>query len=105
MLIRLSPVFEGEYITVSVAGDVVTINDVDYDFTPLEVGGSIPASAVDPARFVGTIDRDSAGQLAMTLIYGHAIDAPHDSRFPLPITTSGDGPVDLPPTDPVEGLA
>jgi hypothetical protein len=96
MLINLSPIFEGERITVSTAGDVVTINGVNFDFTPLEIGGSIPATAVDPSRFVGEISRDSAGNLVMYLLYGHALDASEEARYPLPITTAGDGPVELP---------
>lgn len=96
MLINLSPVFLGERITVSTAGDVVTINGTDYDFGPLEIGAVLPAAAVDPERFVGEIRRDTAGNLVMTIVYGHALEASEQARFPLPITTTGDGPVHLP---------
>lgn len=99
MLIKLQPRFTDDpedRIAVSVAGDVVTINEVDYDFTPLEVGASIPADAVDPDRFWDQVARDSTGALVMTLWFPHAFEASHDARFPQPITVSEDGPVTLP---------
>ena len=42
-----------------------------------------------------------SGALVMTLNFPLAFDAPEDSRFPLPITVSADGPVTLPPADPL----
>jgi hypothetical protein len=99
MIIKLTPRFSGsadDRIAVSVAGDVVSINGVDYDFTPLEVGASIPADAVDPARFFGDIQRDSVGELVMTLWFPHDFEASQDARYPLPVSVTEDGPVNLP---------
>jgi len=98
MLIKLSPVFvfDDTRIAVEVTGDVVTINGEAFDFGPLEPGGSIPAEAVNTQYFIGDISRDSVGEIVLTLTYPHAPYAPHDSRFPLPISVIEDGPVSLP---------
>jgi hypothetical protein len=96
MLINLSPQFSDRRISVTVTGDVVNINGVDFDFTPLEVGASIPAEAVSLEYFWGFINRDDAGELVMTLMFPHDWYASYDARFPQPISVTEDGPVNLP---------
>lgn len=99
MIIKLTPRFSDfadDRIAVSVAGDVVTINGVDYDFTPLAIGDSIPAEAVDPERFFREVLRDATGELVMTLWFPHDFEASEDARYPLPVSVTEDGPVTLP---------
>jgi len=102
MLIHLSPQFSSERLSVVVTGEVVTLNGEDFDFTPLEPGGSLPLEALNSPWFVRDVQRDSTGELVLTLLFPHATDAPYDSRFPQPISVTGDGPVSLPPAEEVQ---
>lgn len=106
MLIYLSPKFSDDRIEVSVVGDIITINGEAFDFSPLAPGATLPYAAINSPHFAGDVLRDSAGELIVTLLYPHGTTAPYDSRFPLPISVTEDGPVTLPPTDeePVPGI-
>lgn len=89
MIIILSPVRMDATLTVSRAGDVLTINGDDVDLTTYTGGCD---------WIVGMPVLD-AGVWHVTLVMPHGGDAPETTRFPVPITTGGDGPVDLPVYD------
>jgi hypothetical protein len=96
--IYLSP-FQGPApLEVSVQGDAITINGTVLDFGPLAEGASLPAAATGTEFFEAgsTIDRVDGG-LVMTLLLPFGANAPEATRFPSPITVTGDGPVTLPP--------
>jgi hypothetical protein len=99
MIIHLLPQDSDDRITVEKAGDVLTVNGAAFDFTPLEVDASIPATALDSTYFYQQISRDSTGEITLYLLFPQASNAPYDSRFPLPLSVTEDGPVTLPDTE------
>ncbi|HEJ6449530.1 TPA: hypothetical protein SL854_006681, partial [Pseudomonas aeruginosa] len=70
MLIKLSPYAPlpgaAERLSLSRAGDVLTVNGQVFDFTPLPEGGELPAEAIGSEWFAGPVLR-RAGQLELIL--------------------------------------
>ena len=95
MHITLSPMRRDEQLTLHRAGDVLTINGEDFDFTPIPEGATLPRDAVDCDWLASDVTR-IGGMLHMTLIVPHGANAPEETRFPAPITLVEDGPVELP---------
>jgi len=96
MIIHLSPVRSDEALpTLSVAGDVLTLNGVAFDFGPLPEGASLPAAAVGSGWFVGEVGR-LAGELHVTLKLPHGRSPSQAVAFPAPLVVSDDGPITLP---------
>lgn len=63
--------------------DIITINGVKYDFSPLKEGETLPISALgDNTPFVSDINRDEMGELSFTLRLPHGQFAPQETRFP-----------------------
>jgi hypothetical protein len=98
MIITWSPVRRDDRPEVQRAGDVLTVDGVDYDFGPLPEGGRLPSAAVN----CPWLESDSSvtregGVIRLTLLlpYSHP-DAPAAVRFPEPIALTDDGPVALP---------
>jgi len=96
MKITLSPQLRAAPIAVSVTGDVSEIDGTAYDFGPLPKGAVLPREAVDCPWLASDVTREG-GLICLTLILPHGPDAPHETLFPAPITTTEDGPVALPP--------
>lgn len=91
--IKLSPVRSDGETKVSVTGTVLTLNGVEYDLSELPDG----ATAWHPV--LGTVARNG-DSYECTVILGHGPNAPHETRFPEPITLiDHNGPVELPPYD------
>lgn len=102
MLINFSPRrMDIDNFLLDVEGDILYVNGEDFDFGPLNEGDSLPASAVDSPWFDGTITRTN-GVIVLTVVLPHGANAPEERRFPQPINTAEDGPVELPPYDIVE---
>lgn len=101
MKILLSPVRGGGMITVSKAGDVLTINDEAYDFSSLPDGATIPAGEVPCEWIVGPVDR-LGGSIHLTLMLPHGPNPPMAVAFPVPIVYPPDGDIVLPFDMPVE---
>lgn len=99
MIIKLSPFAplpgSDERLSLSRAGDVLTVNDVEFDFTPLPEGGELPADAIESEWFEGPVLRRS-GRLELTLRFPLPVDASDAARFPEPLMVEADGPVELP---------
>ena len=93
--VKLSPVFMDEALALSRAGDVLTLNGQTVDLGALPEGGSLPETAIASPWFAGPVSRQS-GDLHLTLILPCGPNAPHETRFPAPITLAEDGPVTLP---------
>ncbi|HCU2029098.1 TPA: hypothetical protein OUI23_000710 [Pseudomonas aeruginosa] len=99
MIITLSPYLplpeSDEYLSLSRAGDVLTVSGQVFDFTPLPEGGELPAEAIGSEWFAGPVLR-RAGRLELILRFPLAIDASAAARFPEPLLIEADGPVELP---------
>ncbi|BAU16335.1 hypothetical protein FDH89_gp07 [Pseudomonas phage phiR18] len=99
MIIKLSPYAplpdSNEHLSLSRTGDVLTVNDQEFDFTPLPEGGELPSEAIESEWFVGPVVRRN-GRLELTLRYPLGVDASEAARFPEPLLIEADGPVELP---------
>lgn len=95
MFISLSPVLSDAALVVSKAGDVLTINGEDYDFSGLPGGATIAADDTPSEWFFGPIERVD-GDLRLTLILPCRYDAPHERLYPQPIIDPADGPIFFP---------
>jgi len=82
-------------VVYSRAGDILTIDGEAFDFTNLPDGATLPAEAISSDMVVGDVSR-IAGVLHLTLILPHGTNAPEATRFPEPLTLSGNGLVTLP---------
>ena len=78
------------------SGDTLTINGEAFDFSELPGGATLPLEAIQSDWFAGDVHRID-GVLHVTLTLPHGANAPEETRFPAPMTLTGDGPVDLPP--------
>lgn len=95
MIITLSPQRRDDALVITKAGDVLTINGTEYDFTTLPDGTDLPASATDCEFLTGAISRVN-GELQLSVIMPHAYDASEAARFPAPIIDPPDGPIVFP---------
>jgi hypothetical protein len=95
MHIKLSPVRLDETISVSLVGDIITINDQDFDFTQLPEGATLPADAIGSDHFAGPVERIDC-ELHLTLRLPHGPNPSQAVAFPEPITVTKDGPITLP---------
>lgn len=98
MIINLTPI-RSDWMqpTVSVAGDVLTVNDIEFDLSPLGEGDRLPPDAVDSPFVVEADITRTGGDIVVTLLLPIGPHAPEASRFPVPIIVNTDGPVTLPP--------
>ena len=104
MIIKLSPVRMDETLTISRAGDILTINGEPFDFSQLLEGATLPKSAISSEHFVGPVERIN-GELHLTLRLPHGANPPQHVAFPEPIHVTEDGPVALPFDAPQEEVA
>lgn len=95
MQIQFSPVRSDRLLTVSRAGDTLTINDEAFDFSGIPDGATLPRDAVACEWLASDVERDG-GELRLTLVLPHGPAAPEATLFPMQVTLSGDGPVELP---------
>ena len=101
MKISFSPMRRDEALSVSVAGDVLTINGEAFDFSGVPEGATLPRDAVTCDWLSSDVERVSE-ELQLTLIMPHGANAPQETLFPAPITVTADGPVALPAYDIIE---
>lgn len=96
-----SPQRRDNSLTLSRAGDVLTLNGQALDFTPLPEGATLPADAIGNDWICGDVSR-IGGVLHIPLILPHGFipwPAPEASRVvthPDPIDVATDGPITLP---------
>ncbi|MBG4352267.1 hypothetical protein I4947_08750 [Pseudomonas aeruginosa] len=99
MIIKLSPFAplprRDERLSLSRAGDVLTVNGQAFDFAPLPEGGELPAEAIGSEWFAGPALR-RAGRLELILRFPLAAESSAAARFPEPLLIEADGPVELP---------
>lgn len=95
MIIKLSPICWDRELSVSKAGDVLTINDEVFDFSPLPDGSLLPQAAVNCEFIAGDVKREG-GVLTVVLLMPHAVEAGEAARFPDDIVNPADGVLELP---------
>lgn len=81
MQISFSPIRADGALSVSVAGDVLTVNGLRLDLGALQEGGHLPAAAIPSAAFASDVTRQG-GALQVVLFLPHGEDAPAEVRFP-----------------------
>lgn len=95
MRLILSPVRMDAALAATVAGDVLTLNGVALDFSPLPAGATLPRGAIACDWIAGDVTRDSAGVLSVPVILPHGGRAGPETLFP-DVLVAADGPVLLP---------
>lgn len=93
MIINLSPQINGkERPVVSVQGDILTINDEDFDFSPMGPGDQLPAVAVqsDFLDRATMVTKSEAGEIELTLLLPMAHGETSEGvLFPQPVQLGG----------------
>ena len=79
----------------SVAGDVLTIDGVAYDFSAATEDKPLTMENAGCEWLVSDVTR-IGGELHLTLILPHGARAPQETLFPAPLTVTKNGPVKLP---------
>ena len=95
MHITLSPVRMDETLTASRKGAGLTLNGIDFDFTQLPEGGTLPAEAIASDWISGPMSRID-GELHLTLRLPHGPNPSRKVAFPEPIHVTENGPIPLP---------
>ena len=95
MHIKLSPMRHDTPLSLERAGDLLTFNGETVDFAQLPEGATLPQEAIGCEWVRSDVTRID-GELHLTLRLPHGPNAPHETRFPVPIIDPPDGPVALP---------
>lgn len=95
MNLTFSPMRRDERLTLVRIGDTLTINGGTFDFSAIPEGATLPAEAIDSDWIAGPVER-IGGVLHVTLILPHGGNAPEATRFPAPITVTGNGTITVP---------
>ncbi|MGV1943518.1 hypothetical protein ACQZ5D_23825 [Agrobacterium sp. 22-211-1] len=95
MIISLSPQRRDDLLSVTKAGEILSINGESFDFSSLPDGATIPAETIPCELISGPVERVD-GELHITIILPHGPNPPHDILFPAPIVNPPDGRVVLP---------
>lgn len=95
MNIKLVPQERGYTISVSKAGDVLTVAGVELDFSVIPEGATLPASAAGCEYIVDEVTRVE-GVLHVTLLMPYIATDDPLICFPQPIADPGDGRIALP---------
>jgi hypothetical protein len=95
MTILFSPVRRDGLLEVTRAGDRLSVNGTEVDFSKLEPGARLEAARTGSDWVMGA-ERAADGALSVTLLLPHGPGAQDAHRFPAPRTLAGDGPVPLP---------
>ena len=95
MIIKLSPQRRNDTLGISRSGDILTINGVEYDFSPLEDGDMLPQEAVNNEFVISDVER-VGGVITLTLLLPHGANASEAARFPQPVVDPPNGNVELP---------
>jgi len=102
MQISLSPIRSDEELSVSKAGDVLTINGDVFDFSEVPDGATVLAEGVPCDWIIGPVERVD-GELRLTLLLPHGSNPSPEVAFPEPMINPPDGQLDLPrDPEPVE---
>ena len=103
MYIKLSPKRCDTQLVASVEGNVITVNGVRLDFSPLQEGETLPYTAINNQWVTGDVERID-GDIHITLFLPHGCNAPESTRFPAALEAPmyvASGEVPLPEYDTV----
>lgn len=95
MIIKLSPVRADAELAVLKLGDALTINGIQFDFSQVSEGDTLPAVALSSDWLADAVERID-GNLVLTIRMPHGADADESIRFPADIVNPPDGAVRLP---------
>lgn len=84
-----------ETLSLSKAGETLTINGETFDLSGIPDGATLPAEATESHWFAGPIERID-GELHVTLVLPHPLIPEPWQAFPEPMTVTEDGPIDVP---------
>lgn len=99
MNITFSPQRIDTALVASKVGDTLILNGVEFNFTNLPDGATLPEGAVKSEWIYGPVSRID-GDLHITLRLPHGPNPSQAVAFPEPIHVTEDGPIPL-PTDEV----
>ena len=95
MKITLSPQRRDDTVTYRKAGDTLSVDGEAFDFSKVEEGDVLPRDAITSDWFAGDVTRLN-GEIQLTLILPNPWNYSQAQAFPLPITITRNGPVELP---------
>jgi hypothetical protein len=95
MRISFSPQRRDDSLAVSKAGDILTINGEEFDFSGVPDGATLPADAIDCTFVAGSVERID-GDLHVTLILPHGSGPSPAVAYPADIIDPADGALELP---------
>lgn len=99
MQFEFSPVRSDHEFTLSVEGDIVTIDAEGFDFSSLTEGDILPGEAIASDWVLGA--QKEAGVVIVKLLLPHSADAPDSRRFP-EVIVADSGAVNLPANEVAE---
>ncbi len=94
MRITFHPQRSDKTLSLSRAGDTLTIKGEDFDFSSVPEEGILPLSAIKSDFIGGPIKREG-GQLHIDVLLPHGADAPESCRFPRSVLITQDGKIKL----------
>ena len=95
MNIVLIPTRTDDALELFKAGDVLTVNGEDFDFSQVGEGDSLPSAAITSTWFIGDQTRVD-GNLVLTMFLPNPWNYSHEQAFPVPLIGVPDGPVVFP---------
>lgn len=101
MFITLSPSRMNESLNAIVNHDIIIINGVEIDFSPLTHDDILPATAINSVWIAGDVRRVN-NEIHLALFVPHGANAPYETRYPAALVEPLhiiSGPVPLPPYD------
>ena len=95
MELSFSPIRSDAPLRLERQGDVLVVNGIAHDFTPLPDGGILPRAAVAGDWLASDVTRQD-GRIRLTVLLPHGPDPGAAQGFPAPLRLDHDGPVALP---------
>ncbi|PAA14369.1 hypothetical protein CJU74_14745 [Pseudomonas fragi] len=100
MKIILSPQRRDDTVCYRKAGDTLSVDGEVFDFSRVEEGDVLPRDAIRSEWFAGDVTRIN-GELQLTLILPNPWNYSQAQAFPVPISVTKNGLVELPAPLPV----
>lgn len=95
MNIKLQPKREDSKYIACVFGEKLVIDYVEFDFSKVTEGSSLPISAISCNRFSDSIERKD-GILNISMFLPHPVNYSQEQAFPNPIINPEDGQLNFP---------
>ena len=95
MKFLFSPMRSDEKLSLSIRGDVLTINKTEHDFSGVKEGKPILMKDAKSRWILSDVVRKS-GMIQLTVILPHGANPPKETLYPEPMIVETDGKVKLP---------